>query len=252
MTLSLYPVDGIEVPYRPGQFNMLYSFGVGEVPISISSHHRPGRARASDTIRAVGAVSTALCRAKVGEVIGVRGPFGTGWDIEDAEGADLVLVAGIGLAPLRSALRYALARRRHFGQVVLLVGARSPEEVVFGPELTRLRTRPPMSSSSSTVDRAASGWHHHVGVVTQLVAGVPFDAGSVLALVCGPEVMVRFAARLADRTRSAAQPDPGVARAQHEMRDRWCGHCQFGPEFVCKDGPVRYDQVAPLLAVRER
>lgn len=252
VTLSLYPVDGIEVPYRPGQFNMLYSFGVGEVPISISGHHRPGRPLLH-TIRAVGAVSTALCRARAGEVIGVRGPFGTGWDIEDADGADLVLVAGgIGLAPLRSALRYALARRRHFGQIVLLVGARSPEEVVFTPELARLRARPDVVVEV-TVDRATTGWHHHVGVVTQLVDGVPFDAGRALALVCGPEVMVRFAAA-ALTGRGVA---PGQIRVSLERSMKcaigWCGHCQLGPEFVCRSGPVRsYEQAAPLLAVKER
>jgi NAD(P)H-flavin reductase len=252
VTIALEALDGDDVDYRPGQFNMLYRFGIGEVPISISGRHRP-RKPLLHTIRAVGAVSAALCQARTGEVVGVRGPFGVGWGVEDAEGADLVLVAGgIGLAPLRSALHHALARRRHYGQLVLLVGARSPEEVVFRRELARLGGRDDVISEI-TVDRAGPDWRQHVGVVTQLVAGAPFDPASALALVCGPEVMMRFAAAAllvrgmrSDRIRVSLERNMQCAIG-------WCGHCQLGPEFVCKDGPVRsWAQAAPLLVVKER
>jgi NAD(P)H-flavin reductase len=252
VTISLEPLEDDEVAHRPGQFNMLYQFGVGEVPISVSSHHRHGRPMLH-TIRAVGAVSTALCRAQRGDIVGVRGPFGTGWGVEDSEGADLVMVAGgIGLAPLRSALRYALARRRRFGRVVLLVGARSPEEMVFRRELDRLASRPDVVTAV-TVDRAGLGWRHNVGVVTQLVPAAPFDPASAVALVCGPEVMIRFTAiELLGRGISARRIRVSLERNM-KCAIGWCGHCQLGSQFMCKDGPVHsWDQAAPLLAVKER
>jgi NAD(P)H-flavin reductase len=252
VTIALEPLHADEVAYQPGQFNMLYRFGIGEVPISISGRHRPGKPLLH-TIRAVGAVSTALCHAGTGDVVGVRGPFGAGWKVEDAEGADLVLVAGgIGLAPLRSALQYALARRRRFGRLVLLVGARSPEEVVFRRELGRWRGRQDLVVEL-TVDRAGSDWRHHVGVVTQLIPGAPFDPASALALVCGPEVMMRYAAMTLQGR--GMTPDRIRVSLERNMQCAigWCGHCQLGPEFVCKDGPVRtWAQAASLLAVRER
>jgi NAD(P)H-flavin reductase len=252
VTIALEALDGEDVAYQPGQFNMLYQFGVGEVPISISGRHRPGKPLLH-TIRAVGAVSAALCQARSGQMVGVRGPFGTGWKVEEAEGADLVLVAGgIGLAPLRSALHYALARRRRYGRIALLVGARSPGEVVFRRELARLGGRHDLVAEV-TVDRAGSDWRHHVGVVTQLIPGVPFDPASALALVCGPEVMMRYAATtLLGR---GMAPDRIRVSLERNMQCAigWCGHCQLGPEFVCKDGPVRtWAQAAPLLAIRER
>jgi len=252
VTIALEALDGDDVDYQPGQFNMLYRFGIGEIPVSISGHHRPGRP-VLHTIRAVGAVSTALCQARTGEVVGVRGPFGTGWGVDEAEGADLVLVAGgIGLAPLRSALHHALARRRRFGQVVVLVGARSPEEVVFRRELARLDGRDDVVAEI-TVDRAGPGWRQHVGVVTQLVPGAPFDPASALALVCGPEVMMRFAA--AALLGRGMSPDRIRVSLERNIQCAigWCGHCQLGPEFVCKDGPVRsWAQAAALLVVKER
>jgi NAD(P)H-flavin reductase len=252
VTIALEALDGIDHSHEPGQFNMLYSFGVGEVPISISSCHRPGRPLLH-TVRGVGAVSTALCRARRGELVGIRGPFGTGWGVEDAEGADLVLVAGgIGLAPLRSALHHALAARRRYGRVVLLVGARSPEEIVFRRELDRLASRPDVDAEL-TVDRAGPAWRQHVGVVTQLVPSAQFDPSSALALVCGPEVMMRFAASaLLGRGMPPERIRISLERNMH-CGIGWCGHCQLGPDFVCQDGPVvSWAQAAPLLAIKER
>jgi NAD(P)H-flavin reductase len=186
-------------------------------------------------------------------VIGVRGPFGTGWGLDAAKGADLMLVAGgVGLAPLRSALDFALVERRRFGRLVLLVGARSPEELIFAKELERLRRRKDLQMEV-TVDRATPAWGGHVGVVTQLLPEAAFDPARVLALVCGPEVMMRFTATAllghgvrVDQIRVSLERNMKCAIG-------WCGHCQLGPEFVCKDGPVRsWAQAAPLLAVKER
>lgn len=252
VTLALDPLSGEPMAYRPGQFNMLYSFGIGEVPISISCDDRPGRPLLH-TVRAVGAVSRALCQLRAGDVVGVRGPFGSSWGVEDAEGRDLVLVAGgIGLAPLRSVLRHALARRRRFGRLIVLVGARTPDEVVFVRELDRLRTRDDVEVEL-TVDRAGPGWDHHVGVVTQLIPLVTFDVERAVFMVCGPEVMMRFTAA-AVLARGVA-PDRIRVSLERNMRCAvgWCGHCQLGPDFVCADGPVRsWASAAPLLAVKER
>lgn len=252
VSIALEPADGVEVPYEPGQFNMLYSFGTGEVPISISGLYRHGTP-VLHTIRALGAVSSKLSRVRSGESVGVRGPFGTSWGVEEAEGSDLLLIAGgIGLAPLRPALHLALARRRHFGRVVLLVGARSPEELIFRKELDRLQKRKDLVVRV-TVDGAGPEWHQAVGVVTQLIPDVEFNPGNTLALVCGPEVMMRFTAATllgqglpAERIRVSLERNMKCAIG-------WCGHCQVGPEFVCKDGPVRpWAEAESLLMIKER
>ncbi len=249
VTLVLRPVDQPIAAHRPGQFTMLYAFGVGEVPISVS-----GPADGADlvqTIRSVGAVTRALCAAGPGQMIGVRGPYGTGWDVEGGAGQDVVLIAGgIGLAPLRPALLSLLAVRERFRRITVLIGARSPAEVVFAGELASWRDRG--AGVHLTVDRAAAGWTGHVGVVTQLIDRAEIDAAATLALLCGPEVMMRLAAR----ELSARGIPPGSIRVSLERNMRCgvaeCGHCQLGPLLLCRDGPVvSYQRAAPLLAVRE-
>jgi anaerobic sulfite reductase subunit B len=249
VTLRLEPVDRPISPHRPGQFTMLYAFGVGEVPISISGG--PGGPGLIQTIRSVGAVTRALCEADQGQVIGVRGPFGTDWGIADAAGRDVVLVAGgIGLAPLRPALLAALAARERYRRVTVLIGARTPDELVFADEIAGWRARG--AAVHTTVDRAAAGWTGHVGVVTQLIDRAGLDPAATLAMVCGPEVMMRLTARaLGDRGVA-----PGRIRVSLERNMRCgtaeCGHCQLGPLLLCRDGPVvSYEQAAPLLSVKE-
>ncbi len=237
--------------FAPGQFNMLYAFGIGESAISLSGD--PARSdRLVHTIRAVGPVSRGLDRLRPGAVLGIRGPFGTGWPLEEVAGADVVIVAGgLGLAPLRPALYRLLARRRSYGKIVLLYGTRSPADVLFEKQLTQWH-KDGHIDVAITVDHAVGDWHGHVGVVTKLLGRRAPDPRSSVALVCGPEVMMRFAA--------AACKDRGLAdEAIYLSMERnmkcavgHCGHCQFGPTFVCKDGPVvRYDRVARLLAVKE-
>jgi len=192
VTLGLEPVDDPIAPHRPGQFAMLYVFGSGEVPISISGE--PGGPGLVYTIRSVGAVTRALCEAGPGELIGVRGPYGTEWGVTDAAGQDLVVVAGgIGLAPLRPALLAALAARERYRRVTVLIGTRTPDDLVFAGELETWREHG--ADVRVTVDRAAAGWRGHVGVVTQLIDRVDVDPAATLALVCGPEVMMRLTAR---------------------------------------------------------
>jgi anaerobic sulfite reductase subunit B len=248
VTLLLRPAGSpIRAP-RPGQFTMLYVFGVGEVPISVSGFS-PGLL--VQTIRSVGAVSGALCAAVPGDMVGVRGPFGTDWGTSVADGRDMLIVAGgIGLAPLRPVVLAALAERARYDRVVLLVGARSPDELIFARELDTWRRRG--VDVRVTVDHGAAGWDGHVGVVTRLIEGAIVDPAWTAAFVCGPEIMMRLSAQ-ALVNRGVA---PGDIRVSLERNMRCgaalCGHCQLGPLLLCRDGPVvSYPEAAPLVAVKE-
>jgi NAD(P)H-flavin reductase len=241
-TLTLEPVSGDPPSVAPGQFMMVYVFGVGEVPISVSGHGAP----IVVTVRAVGAVTEAICASDPGTVLGLRGPFGTDWPIDAATGGDVVVVAGgIGLAPLRPVVLRAHERRAEFGEVVLLYGARTPADLLYPEQLEEW-------GAFVTVDAAEAGWDGRVGVVPKLIPAAPFRAASAHAFVCGPEVMMRFAVQ--------ALLGRGVAPERiHVSLERnmqcgvgHCGHCQLGPTLICRDGPVyRYADAAPWLEVRE-
>ncbi len=246
-------LDPLTEPIRPraGQFDMLYAFGVGEVPISTSGDHE-GDGRLTHTIRAVGAVTSALCALEPGAVVGVRGPFGSEWPLAQAAGGDLlVVVGGIGLAPLRPAIRHALDRRDDYGAVSVLVGARTPQDLLFRDELEQWRSRLDVDVGV-TVDAAQPGWHGRVGLVTTLVPGAVMDPEAAAALVCGPEVMMTFVVRaLVERGLSL---DRIWVSMERNMRCAvgHCGHCQLGPTLICRDGPVfRADDMVRLMEVRE-
>ena len=250
-TMELVPEAGGGFEFAAGQFNMLYVFGVGEVPVSISGD--PGdTARLVHTTRAVGAVTRAMGGLKAGEALGVRGPFGKPWPVEAASGRDLVIVAGgVGLAPLRPAIYHALAARDRFGKLVILYGARTPEDILFKRELEKWRGRFDVDVMV-TVDRATGAWGGDVGVVTKLIGRGGFDPARTAAFVCGPEVMMRYAvAALEKRGVPGSQVWVSMERNM-KCGVGFCGHCQWGPHFVCRNGPVfRYDEVAPLFSVRE-
>jgi NAD(P)H-flavin reductase len=248
-TLDIKP--GEMVPsFAPGQFNMLTVFSVGEVPISLSGDPaEPGRL--VHTIRAVGPVSAALTHLGRGDVLGLRGPFGAGWPMTEAAGRDVVIVAGgLGLAPLRPALYRLLAERARYGKIALLYGARSPADILFRHEIESWRRL--NIDIEVTVDHAGSDWHGHVGVVTTLITRANFDPLRALALVCGPEVMMRFA--IAALREAGFAEDAIYLSMERNMKCAvgFCGHCQFGTVFICRDGPVfRYDRVRGLLALKE-
>lgn len=238
-------------PFRPGQFNMLWAPGVGEAAISVSGEPQKGRVLVH-TIREVGAVTSALRQMKRGDFVGVRGPFGRPWPLERAAGRDVVLVAGgIGLAPLRPVLYEIAARRKDFGRVVLLYGCRSPEEILYRPQLETWRSSARIDVLV-TVDRAVGGWPGNVGVVTTLIPRATFDAHDALALICGPEIMMRFAAM--ELLRRNVPASGIVVSMERNMKCGvgLCGRCQLGPEFVCRDGPVfEFERMRPLLELRE-
>jgi NAD(P)H-flavin reductase len=251
-TLELVSVEGKDgFPFLPGQFNMLYPFGMGEVPISISGNPGDPR-RLVHTIREVGAVTNALRKLRQGDVLGVRGPFGGSWPVQEAEGNDLVVVAGgIGLAPLRPVLYQVLSRREKFGRVYLLYGARTPRDLLFKRELETWRARFDFEVQV-TVDHAAGGWRGNVGVVTTLLSKAHFDPINTVAMVCGPEIMMRFTV-LELRSRGLDLAGIYISMERNmKCGIGLCGHCQFGPHFICKDGPVfRFDRIRDLFAKRE-
>lgn len=250
-TVTLTLEDAAGRPFRPGQFNMLYAFGVGEVAISMSGD--PAKAGACvHTVRAVGAVTEAISSLKRGGVLGVRGPFGTPWPVDEAKGLDLVIVAGgVGLAPLRPVVYHALAHRAEYRRVFLLVGARTPEDLLFRRELERWQKKGEITVLV-TVDRAPAGWKGRVGVAPALLSDVDSAPGEAVAFVCGPEVMMRFCVRELGRR---GFPDERIYLSmERNMKCAvgLCGHCQYGPNFVCKDGPVlRYDRIRSWFWPRE-
>lgn len=251
-TLELEAVAGpTHFSFQPGQFNMLYVHGVGEIPISISGD--PARSdRIFHTTRAVGPVTRAMQRLREGDVLGVRGPFGTSWPVAAARGRDIFLVAGgIGLAPLRPAAYQLISGRELFGKVMLLYGARTPRDLLFTSEL-RAWSRRRRLDTRTTVDRASDPWRGNVGVVTTLIPQLMFDAKNAIAMICGPEIMMRFTA-MALQARGVLRQNIYVSMERNmKCAIGLCGHCQYGPEFICKDGPVfPLERIERLFPIRE-
>lgn len=230
---------------------MLYVFGIGEIPISISGD--PAKhGSLIHTIRAVGAVSRAICALKPGDLLGVRGPFGNCWPLDQARGKDLVLIAGgLGLAPLRPALYQIMAQREMFGRVTLLYGARTPEDILYRKECERWRAHLDLDVAV-TVDRAMGDWHGSIGVVPRLISRASFDPLNTFALICGPEVMMRFSA--VDLEKYGVPTEHIFISMERNMKCAlgFCGHCQYAHVFVCKDGPVlAYSRVKELFFKQE-
>jgi NAD(P)H-flavin reductase len=239
--------NGNGLGFRPGQFNMLFLPGVGESAVSMSSD--PADAVLRHTVRAVGNVTRAMARLRPGDRVGVRGPFGTAWPVDDYRGKDVVIVAGgIGLAPLRPAVYHMIRHRAGYGRVTVVHGARKPADLLYPTEYEAWRAAG--IDVQVTVDVGSPGWRGAIGVVTVPLARLPLDPARTGVFACGPDVMMRFAA--------AGAADRGVSKS-----DIWvslernmncavglCGHCQLGPEFVCKDGPVfPFDRVRRLMLV---
>jgi NAD(P)H-flavin reductase len=251
-TLELEPANGGPCPvFLPGQFNMLYVYGKAELAISISgdpSWHDT----LTHTVRAVGVGSNALTSMRPGDVVGVRGPFGKPWPMTELEGKDVIVLAGgIGLAPLRPTIYSLMANRARYNEVIILYGARTPGDLIYKHELELWGWRHEINLGV-TVDRADPSWNGNVGVVTTMISTARFDPMNVVALVCGPEVMMRFTVMELQRR---GVPDESIyISMERNMKCALgiCGHCQLGPDFVCKDGPVfRYDHLAPLFGKRE-
>lgn len=251
VTLELEPVTGWVPETRPGQFNMVYAFGAGEVPISVSGDCAE-TSKIVHTIRDVGLTTAALTRLQAGDGVGLRGPFGTTWPVTSARGRDVLVVGGgLGIVPLKPVLHELARNRETYGRVTVIYGTRRPEDILFAAELERWREAG-VFDVGITVDIAEPGWDGDVGTVAPLVERARFDPANTTAFVCGPEVMMRIVA--GDWVNKGIPPAHMHLSMERNMKCAvgLCGHCQWGPDFVCKDGPV-YDwrRAGPRLAVRE-
>ncbi|MBS0629462.1 MAG: FAD/NAD(P)-binding protein [Verrucomicrobia bacterium] len=235
---------GKPIPFLPGQFNMLYHFGIGEVAISIAGWQKD----LVHTIRAVGSVTNQLQKLQIGDEIGVRGPFGTAWPLSDAGGEVLVIAGGIGLATLKPALmQFASAKRR---DVTLLFGAKHPDAIFYKKDLENWKNRG--IKVEVTVDHADISWRGEVGVVTSLIKKNLKDPKNALVLICGPEVMIKFAVQ--ELLEASVEEKNIHISLERNMQCAVgsCGHCQFGPYFLCKDGPVlSYQKLKHWLMIKE-
>lgn len=246
----LDPEAAASYRFAPGQFNMLYLPGIGEIAVSISSDPaEPGNLL--HTIRAAGSVTSALARRRVGGQVGLRGPFGTGWPMGPCRGQDVVIACGgVGLAPLRPAIYHILHHRQDYGRVHLLYGSRTPSDLLYSGEYDTWRDHD--IEVTTTVDIGDGDWRGNIGVVPVLFYRLRLNAAKTHVLTCGPEIMIRFvvfealARKIApERIHLSMERNMNCAIGQ-------CGHCQIGPVFVCKDGPVfTYKQLAPYLHVED-
>lgn len=248
VSLRIIPVAQALPTSLPGQFMMLWVFGIGEVPISVSNVATDGSLEF--TVQAVGATSTAITEAKVGDLLGLRGPFGTAWPVDLARGRDIVVMAGgLGLAPLRTAINVMLGNQLLPRSITLLVGARAPSSLLFPNDLARWAGQG--ATVLTTVDTADRSWHGAVGVVTNLLDRQPVRAD--LAFVCGPEVMMAASARALIKAGLPADHIHVSLERNMHCGIAHCGRCQLGPLLLCRDGAVvRWDRAADLVAVRGR
>ncbi|MDQ7859809.1 MAG: FAD/NAD(P)-binding protein [Armatimonadota bacterium] len=236
--------------FAPGQFNMLFLPGIGECAISLSSDAgEPGRL--AHTVRAVGSVTRAIARLRPGDAIGLRGPYGSPWPVDRLRGRDLILVAGgIGLAPLRPVVYHLIRHRPAFGRVQLLIGARVPADLLFVSEYQAWRAAE--IEVIETVDRADETWTGRVGVVPVLFYQLRPDPRRTAVLTCGPEIMMRFVVYEALARRIPRDAIYLSLERNMKCAVAVCGRCQYGPFFLCKDGPVlSYDRVEPFFSVEE-
>ena len=249
-TLTLDVPEGTP-SFLPGQFNMVYVYGVGEAALSISSDPA-NRKTLAHTVHRVGIVTSSLSRCRRGDTVGIRGPYGASWPLAPSAGRDVLVIAGgIGLAPLRPLL-YQLFRSRHqYGRIMVLYGARTPLDLLYRVELERWANEN-NAEIIVTVDRGDTSWKGYVGVVTTLFSYIKIDAPATIAYLCGPETMMKFT--LDELERRGVPPDHVYLSMERNMKCgiAMCGHCQYGPFLVCRDGPVFHlPRVRHLLERRE-
>lgn len=236
--------------FAPGQFNMLYLYGVGEVPISIMSDPED-RDGIGHTIRALGRVTQGLAALGPGDRVGLRGPFGRGWPLQEVSGCDVVLVTGgLGCAPVVSVIHYILKRRERFGKLVIIQGVKHADDLIWREQYDRW-AKLPNTQVMVAADEGAAFWPWHVGRVTELFGLARFDPGCAVAMMCGPEGMMRAAV---GSLQALGLPESRLFLSMERNMQcavGRCGHCQFGGAFVCRDGPVfNWGEVQPLLAHR--
>jgi NAD(P)H-flavin reductase len=225
--------------FQPGQFNMLSLWGIGEAPISISSS--PGQTGTFDhTIRSVGDVTNSLLKMEPGQLIGIRGPYGTGWPVEKAKHHNVMIVAGgIGLAPIRPFIMHIFENRKQFGSLEILYGVKTPSDLLFSDELEQWASQPDTHIHLSA-DKVPEGtsWAHQNGVVTTLFNQIQTPPQDAVMVICGPEIMMKFTAFSALGIGVKAENITVSLERRMKCGVGMCGHCQIGSHFVCQCGPV--------------
>jgi len=247
---TLFEIELLErksLNHKPGQFVEVSVFGVGEAPISVSSAPTPDKPTFQLCVRAMGNVTSVLCAMQAGEKIGIRGPFGNGFEVSEFKGKDILFIAaGLGLVPLRSLIWSVLNNRKDFGKVMILNGSTSPKSLLFTDELKDWEKRQDVEFHM-TVDVGDESWSGNVGVITTLIPRVEFDPDKTLAVIVGPPIMYRFAIR---ELKNRRMPEKNIYMSlERKMKCGVgkCGHCQMNNIYVCQDGPVfRYDQVKDI------
>ena len=234
-TFYFKPKAKLEEP-KPGQFTEIYIPGVGEAPVSVSGMESDGVI--IQTVRSIGTLTEYLFKLGRGDLIGLRGPYGKGWPVEKLKDKDVLIVGGgIGLAPLRPVIREVQRNRRDYGRLSILYGARNPSLLLYRYEFDEYR-KIPNSELLLTVDRADETWTGNVGVVTQLIPKASVDPRNAVALVCGPEIMMRFTVKALEEQGFKGNQIYLSLERRMKCGVGLCGHCQVGPYFVCRNGPV--------------
>ncbi len=252
-TIVVKPADERgECVFKPGQFHMIHTFGVGEVPISNCSDESDTDSL-TFTIMDVGEVSAALCNLKKDDQIGLRGPYGSAWPLEKAKGKDVVIVSGgLGLPPVRPIIYHILKNRDAYGKLTLIHGARTPSHLVYTDELKEWDERDDMECIVTVDDAYGYEWDGNLGLVTEYIKGLSLDPKNTLGITCGPEIMMKFA--VAALQEHGLTSDDVYVSMERNMKCAigHCGRCQYAPYFVCKDGPVfPFSGVERLFAIKE-
>jgi sulfhydrogenase subunit gamma (sulfur reductase) len=238
--------DGKELGHQPGQFVQVSVLGVGEAPISVSSS--PTQKNGFELcVRASGSVTNALSKLSLGDKVGIRGPYGQGFKLEELNGKDLILIGGgIGLVPLRSLINYALDCRKDFGKLTILYGCRLPSEILYRQEISKWEEREDVEFRL-TVDAAEEGWSGHVGLITTLIPPLELDRSTAYAVIVGPPVMYQFVLK---ELKKKDVPDEHILVSLERMMQCGvgkCGHCTIGEKYCCIDGPVfKYSEIRDI------
>lgn len=234
--------------FQPGQFNMLYLYGIGEVAISISSDPAE-KSYISHTIRAVGRVTKALQNLNVGDHVGIRGPFGRGWPLTDAQQKDVMVVTGgLGCAPTISVINYILARREQYGALKILQGVKHSDDFIFRKQYATWQ-KTPHTEILIAADFAGPKWPWSVGYVTDMIDSLSLSPNKTIAMMCGPEMMMHAAINVLKRKGLPEEMMYLSMERNMACGIGHCGHCQYGGLFICKDGPVfAYPEIKSLFS----
>jgi sulfhydrogenase subunit gamma (sulfur reductase) len=236
--------------FQPGQFNMVYLHGVGEVAISINSDPRQTDLY-DHTIRAVGRVTRGLAQLKKNDYVGIRGPYGRGWPIDKARNKDIIIITGgLGCAPVVMVINYIMQRRAQFGRLSILQGVKHSDDLIFR-DYYNIWSKLPSTQIKFAADSCAADWQGYHGHATDLIKDMPFDKQNTLAMICGPEIMMHVA--VLELKQQGIAEDCIYLNMERNMQCaiKHCGHCQYGGRFVCQDGPVfSYREIKPLFEQR--